>query len=51
MWLYNPSTDKPTNLQLAFANFSSSVAKVINSEVQTGVKSAGWLNKITQLPL
>jgi hypothetical protein len=25
-------------------------AKVMNSLVQTGVKSAGWLKKITQLP-
>jgi hypothetical protein len=26
-------------------------AKVMNSVVQTGVKSAGWEKKITQLPL
>ena len=50
MWLKSPSTDRPTSLQLAFANCSSMVAKVMNSEVHTGVKSAGWLNRITQLP-
>ena len=51
IWPYNPSTDKPTNLQPASSNFFSRLANVINSDVQTGVKSAGWLNRITQFPL
>ena len=50
MWLYNPSTESPTSLQFALANCSSIVANVMNSDVHTGVKSAGWLNRMTQLP-
>jgi len=50
MWLYIPSTERPTKLQLTSLNFFSRVAKVINSEVHTGVKSAGWLKRITHFP-
>jgi hypothetical protein len=42
--------DNHTNLQFESLNCCSILAKVINSEVQTGVKSAGWLNNITHSP-
>ena len=32
-------------------NSSAMEAKVMNSVVQTGVKSAGWLKRMTHLPL
>lgn len=41
MWLYKPSTDNHTNLQFTSLNCFSMLAKVMNSEVHTGVKSAG----------
>ena len=50
MWLYRPSTDSPTSAVLSSANLSSRDANVMNSVVHTGVKSAGWLNRITQRP-
>ena len=50
MWLYNPSTDSPTSLVFSAANPSCMEAKVMNSLVHTGVKSAGWLNRITHSP-
>ncbi len=42
MWLWSLSTESPTSLQCASANLLSIEANVMNSEVQTGVKSAGW---------
>ena len=43
--------DRPRSLQLSFSNSGCMDAKVMNSVVQTGVKSAGWEKKITHLPL
>lgn len=40
----------PHSLQSRSANFDCRLVKVMNSEVHTGVKSAGWLKRITQLP-
>lgn len=51
MWLKLLSIDSPISLQLIASNCGISVAKVMNSVVQTGVKSAGWLNRTTHLPL
>jgi len=50
MWLSSPSTERPTRFQFTFANCPSREAKVMNSDVHTGVKSAGRLNRIPQLP-
>jgi hypothetical protein len=50
MWLYRPSTERPTSFVFSSAKSSCIVANVMNSVVHTGVKSAGWLNRITQLP-
>ena len=50
MWLYNPSTERPTSWQLSASNSALRAAKVMNSEVQTGVKSDGWLKRMIQRP-
>ena len=51
IWLDSPSTESPTSWQLSSSNSFCILPKVMNSEVQTGVKSAGWLNRIIQRPL
>jgi hypothetical protein len=51
MWLVRPSMDRPINSQLSSRKSSCIDANVMNSVVHTGVKSAGWLNRITHLPL
>jgi hypothetical protein len=45
------SMDNPSNLQLSFSNSGCMEAKIMNSVVQTGVKSAGCEKKTTHLPL
>src|ERR1035437_4406377 len=50
MWLGLLSTDRPTSWQFIASKSGWAVAKVMNSVVQTGVKSAGWLNRTTHLP-
>ena len=51
MWLYVLSIDSPSSLQFSFSNSGCIEAKVMNSVVQTGVKSAGCEKKTTHLPL
>lgn len=51
MWLWMPSIDSPINWQFRASNSSAIRPKVMNSVVQTGVKSAGWLNRIFHFPL
>jgi hypothetical protein len=42
--------DSPISSQLSARNSSAMLAKVMNSVVQTGVKSAGCEKRITHLP-
>ncbi len=51
MWLESPSTESPTSWQLSSSNSCCILPKVMNSEVHTGVKSAGWLKRMIQRPL
>ena len=51
IWLLRLSTDKPTNSQFSARNSAVRAPNVSISVVQIGVKSAGWLNRITHLPL
>lgn len=51
MWLYRPSTETPTSSVLYLRNSSAMTAKVMNSEVHTGVKSAGCEKRMDHLPL
>src|SRR3989339_1269715 len=51
IWAYSESTESPTSSVFKALNSSIIEAKVMNSVVHTGVKSAGWENKITHLPL
>jgi|GEM_PF-6183434 hypothetical protein len=50
MWLQRPSTDNPTSSVLCSLKSSIIDAKVMNSVVHTGVKSAGWEKRIIQRP-
>jgi len=51
MWEYVLSTLSPISWTFLFWNSSHLLARATNSVVHTGVKSAGWLNRITHLPL
>ena len=51
MWLKLLSMERPISSQLSALNSSAIDANVMNSVVHTGVKSAGWLNRMTHLPL
>jgi len=51
IWLLRLSTDRPTSSQFNARNSSVRAPKVSISVVQIGVKSAGWLKRITHLPL
>ena len=51
MWLKVLSIESPISSQLSFWNSLAMLAKVMNSVVQTGVKSAGCENRITHFPL
>ena len=44
------SMERPSSLQLSFSNSGCIAAKVMNSVVHTGVKSAGCEKKITHFP-
>ncbi len=47
---YVLSIDSPRSSTLRSCSASAISAKAMNSVVQTGVKSAGWLNRTSQLP-
>ena len=51
IWLLRLSTESPTSSQFNARNRSVRAPNVSTSVVQIGVKSAGWLNRITHLPL
>ncbi len=51
MWAKMLSMESPTRAQFRAFNAGSMEAKVMNSVVQTGVKSAGWEKRITHRPL
>lgn len=49
-WLCTESTELPSSAALRAANSPASSVNATNSVVQTGVKSAGWLNRISHRP-
>ena len=51
MCAYRESMESPTSSVFILLNSSTMDAKVMNSVVHTGVKSAGWENRITHFPL
>jgi len=51
MWLLVLSTLSPSSSVLRFWSSGYISANAMNSVVHTGVKSAGWLNSMSQLPL
>ena len=50
MWENTWSMERPISLAPTFSNSSFFLANPTNSVVQTGVKSAGWLNSTIHLP-
>ncbi len=51
MWLALVPTESPTNRQLSASNSACMAPNITNSDVQMGVKSDGWLNRMTHWPL
>ena len=51
MWLWMLSMLRPISLVPCSANHLPLRANSVSSVVHTGVKSAGWLKRIVQLPL
>ena len=51
IWLLRLSTDNPISSQFKALNSAVRAPNVSTSDVHIGVKSAGWLNRITHLPL
>lgn len=49
-WLWTESTELPSSATPRAVNSSARSVKAMNSVVQTGVKSAGWLNSTSHRP-